>query len=304
MQKRLIAYAILAAAAAQAGIIQDVRSAISTGNFALGESLVESYRKQHGATPEMAEAVSWLGRGALDRREYDRAERNAERAYSLGQELLKKQPLDSDGHLALAVGAAIEVRAQVMTARGERDQAVAYLRKELAAFKGTSIRTRIQKNINLLSLEGKPAPALQVADALGVKAPTLTALRGKPVLLFFWAHWCGDCKAELPVLARLKSEYGPRLRMEAPTQLYGYVARGEEALPPAERKYIGEVWGRYYASLADVPVPIGSDNFRNYGASTTPTLVLIDSRGVVRLYHPGNLSYEELTQAVAQVIVR
>jgi thiol-disulfide isomerase/thioredoxin len=304
MQKRLIAYAVLAATAAQAGITQDVRSAISTGNFGLGESLVESYRKQHGATPEMAEALSWLGRGALDRREYDRAEAYADRAYSLGQELLKKQPLDSDGHLALAVGAAIEVRAQVMTARGERDQAVGYLRKELAAFRGTSIRTRIQKNINLLSLEGKPAPPLQVADSLGVKAPTLTALRGTPVLLFFWAHWCGDCKAQLAVLARLKSEYGPRLRMEAPTQLYGYVARGEEAPPPAERKYIGEVWGKYYASFADVPVPIGSDNFRNYGASTTPTLVLIDSKGVVRLYHPGNLSYDELRQAVAQVIAR
>jgi len=51
-------------------------------------------------------------------------------------------------------------------------------------------------------------------------------------------------------------------------------------------------------------VPIGSDNFRNYGASTTPTLVLIDSRGVVRLYHPGNLSYEDLKKAVAQVIAR
>src|SRR5436190_22836780 len=111
MHKRLIAYAFFAATAAQAGIIQDVRIAISTGNFGLGESLVESYRKQHGATPEMAEAVSWLGREALDRSEYDRAEGYAERAYSLGQELLKKQALDGDGHLAPAVGAAIEVRA-------------------------------------------------------------------------------------------------------------------------------------------------------------------------------------------------
>ena len=79
---------------------------------------------------------------------------------------------------------------------------------------------------------------------------------------------------------------------------------GQRDATTTERKYIGEVWGKYYASLADVPVPIGSGNFRNYGASTTPTLALIDSKGVVRLYHPGNLSYEELRQAVAQVFAR
>jgi len=33
---------------------------------------------------------------------------------------------------------------------------------------------------------------------------------GKPKLLFFWAHWCGDCRAEASILARLKKEYGPK----------------------------------------------------------------------------------------------
>jgi len=285
-------------------LVAEVRAAIAAHDLTRAEAIVAKRRADQGNTAEVLEAASWLGRGALGEGKFDQAEKYAVDAQKQIFAALAGRPVDVDPRFATALGATIEVQAQAAAGRGARSEAVTYLQRELEKYRTTSLLKRLQKNINLLSLEGKPAPALQVADALGVKAPALTSLRGKPVLLFFWAHWCGDCKAQLPVLARLKSEYGPRLRMEAPTQLYGYVARGEEAPPPAERKYIGEVWGKYYASLADVPVPVGSDNFRNYGASTTPTLVLIDSNGVVRLYHPGNLSYEELRQAVAQVIAR
>jgi thiol-disulfide isomerase/thioredoxin len=252
-------------------------------------------------TPATAEAVSWEARAALEQRLYDRADSEAGRAYQMAQELLKTRPVDGDGHLATALGAAIEVHAQVLAARGERDQAVLYLREQLKRYGATSIHARIQKNINLLSLEGKPAPALDAARWLGPKPAPLTALRGKPVLLFFWAHWCGDCKAEAPILARLKSEYGNRVAMVAPTQLYGYVAGGEEAPASAEFQYIGAVRDRFYAPLSDIPAPVSADNFKRYGASTTPTLVLIDRAGIVRLYHPGVMSYEELKSRLDQL---
>ena len=56
----------------------------------------------------------------------------------------------------------------------------------------------------------------------------LTALKGEPVLLFFCAHWCGDCKDEGPILAQIEKEYASkRLVVVAPTQRYGYVARAK-----------------------------------------------------------------------------
>ena len=49
---------------------------------------------------------------------------------------------------------------------------------------------------------------------------------------------------------------------------------------------------------------VSEANFTRYGASTTPTLVLIDRAGIVRLYHPGAMTYADLRAAVAKVIQR
>jgi thioredoxin-related protein len=43
-----------------------------------------------------------------------------------------------------------------------------------------------------------------------------------------------------------------------------------------------------------MPVPVAAENFVRYGASTTPTLVIVDAAGKVALYHPGRMTYEEL----------
>jgi thioredoxin-related protein len=79
------------------------------------------------------------------------------------------------------------------------------------------------------------------------------------------------------------------------------VAGGADAAPAQERGYIEQVRERYYGRLDGMPIPLDSENFRVYGASTTPTLVLIDRAGVVRLYHPGSMTYEELAGAVKRV---
>ena len=284
-------------------ILDQVRQAIAQNNLPLAEAYVQRYRAQSGVTPETIEALSWLGRGALASGQFDKAEDYAKQTEQLAGTELKKRKLDAEPHLPIALGAAIEVQAQAMAERGERGDAVAFLRRQIVAYRNTSIETRIQKNLNLLSLEGKPAPALQMTEFLGPKPPTLASLKGRPVLLFFWAHWCGDCKGDEPLISRLRSEYARQgLVVIGPTQRYGYAARGEEASPADELKYIDEVRRQFYGDLIDMPAPISGQNFKNYGASTTPTLVFIDARGIVRLYHPGKMSMEELRAAMDRVL--
>lgn len=303
MGLRLLA-ALFFAAAAWADIVTDVRVALAKNDFAAAQSLVQSYRAGHGATPEMLEALSWLARGALGAQQFDQAEAYARETQRLSLAELKKRPFDAEPHLPLALGAAIEVRAQILDGRGQRAEALAFLRKELVLYRATSIRARLQKNINLLSLEGKIAPALDEREFLGSKPVPLAALKGSPVLLFFWAHWCPDCKQEVAVLSEIEKEYAAKhLVIVAPTQRYGYAARGEEAGPAEELKYIDEVRHKFYGPLLNIPAPVSEENFKNYGASTTPTLVLIDRQGIVRMYHPGAMTGEELRAAMDRLLI-
>jgi hypothetical protein len=94
------------------------------------------------------------------------------------------------------------------------------------------------------------------------------------------------------------------LNVVAPTQFYGYAAQGEEATPVTELAWIDNVRQHSYSGLLDVPVPVSKANFDVYGASTTPTLVVISSKGLVDLYHPGLMSYEQLRAAIDQAFSR
>jgi thiol-disulfide isomerase/thioredoxin len=290
---------------AEGDLVGDVRAQLSQNSLSAAESELSSYKSQHGVTPEYLEALSWMGRGAAAMSQWDKATVYATETRTLCEQQLTKRKLDAEPHLPLALGAAYEVLAQSLDAKGQHAKAVSLLRSALTRYSNTSIQARLKKNLNLLVLVGQPAPPLQEAQYLGPKPPTLASLKGSPVLLFFWAHWCVDCKAEVPVIVRLRQEFArDGLVVIGPTQLYGYAAQGADAAPAAERAYIESVRGRYYASLQDMPVPLSKQNFDAYGASTTPTLVLLNRAGQVEMYHPGALSYGELRAALEKAVAR
>jgi thiol-disulfide isomerase/thioredoxin len=301
----LLVFVGTAAVPAQSpGVIDAVRSAIAQADFARGERLIAADRQARGVTPELLEALSWLGRGALAAGRLDPATSYARQTSDLARSLVRSRGVDADPHLAIAVGAAIEVTGQVLGRRGARSEAVGYLQQQLAEFRNTSIAQRIQKNINLLTLEGHPAPALDLTEHLGPAPVPLTRLRGKVVLLFFWAHWCPDCKQEAPILGDLQARFARDLVIVAPTQRYGYAAGGQATTPAAELRYIDQVRQTYYKALLNQPAPVSEANMRRYGVSTTPTLVILDRAGIVRLYHPGQMTAAELTTMVQRPVAQ
>ena len=92
------------------------------------------------------------------------------------------------------------------------------------------------------------------------------------------------------------------MKMIGPTMRYGYAAGGEDAPPAKENAWIEEVRKKYYARIGAMPVPVSAEAMRAYGVSTTPTIVLVDKYGIVRVYHPGAMSYQELAPEIEKLL--
>ncbi len=121
-------------------------------------------------------------------------------------------------------------------------------------------------------LLNKPAPDFELRG-LDDHSIRLGALKGHPVLLYFWTSWCGPCKLEFPDLAKLSDEYKDK----------GLVVLGinEEGKDAAAR----------YAKDSNFKFDSLDDSAekarRLYRVQSLPTVVLINRKGVVVRYFSG-----------------
>lgn len=276
----------LAPIAAQApGLVETVRESLSRQDFAGGERQLAEYRAKEGVTPVYLEALSWMGRVARTAKQYERADKYARETHELVLQALKTRRLENEPSLQTALGAAIEVEGHVLAETGARSEAVAFLQGEANRYRNTPIGKRVHKDLNLVTLEGTPAPPLDRSEPLGQRALSLDDVKGKVTLLFFWAHWCPDCKRQAPILAALLEKYRDQgFTIVAPTTRYGYVTAGKDATPEEEKRQIISVRQTYYSFLPEEWVQLAPANHIRYGVSTTPTLVLLDRGGIVRSY--------------------
>ena len=256
-----------------------------------GAAAIEDYKKKNGVDVEYLDALGWLARGAEMLGAPDTAARYVAE--------LRREIREEKTDLLSPLGAAIEVEGKLRATRQGRDAAIKFLEQEFERAKDVGLRSRIRKSINVLSLEGQPAPELNITSFAGVQPVSLASLKGKPVLLFLWAHWCGDCRAQAEVLASIHQKYKSQgLVVIAPTRLYGTGDQNKPASPEQEKAHIAKVWAEAYRGLEDVSVPIDTDTMIRYGVSATPTFVFIDKRGVVKSYSPTRFAEADLVTRI------
>ncbi len=138
--------------AAPGDLVRTVRGKISAGDLFTGEAAVSEYKREHGVDAEYLGAVGWLARGAALLGKTDRA-------WAYVAEVRREIP-EEKADLTIALGAAIETEGRLRAARDGRGAALRFLETEYARAKDTELRCRIRKNVNLLSLEGQPAPEM------------------------------------------------------------------------------------------------------------------------------------------------
>jgi thiol-disulfide isomerase/thioredoxin len=129
------------------------------------------------------------------------------------------------------------------------------------------------------------APALSAGDAIGPAAAfslksrtggevSLGSLKGKVVLINFWATWCGPCRKEMPLLELIQKKYAP----------LGFTMLGVN---------VEEDTRLMDTFLKDVPVtfPVLLDPANGvsklYNVSAMPSTVIVDRKGNVRFIHQG-----------------
>ena len=276
-------------------LVRIVRLKLSAADLASAEAWTEDWRRDVGADATWLDARAWLARGAWMLRDYDRA-------LAFAREVRAAIP-EAEPELLIPLGAALEVEGRIRAEREGAAAGVRFFREATALSPDIAFRSRMWKNVNRLELVGQPAPPLGTARHVGPTPPSLAALRGRPVLLFLWNYRCGDCRASAPTLAAINSRFGPLgLTILAPTRLYGAKSDGSAATPEEESAEIGRELATKYAELGSLSVPIDTETMVRYGASATPTFVLIDRDGVVRLYEPTRLTVTALSEAIEPLI--
>lgn len=122
------------------------------------------------------------------------------------------------------------------------------------------------------------------AKSLKREAVPLDSLVGKPLILDFWATWCGPCRTQRDELARLHEELGDKITIVAlsvddgPAVVQGYLMKH----PSAHAEYMAS-----------------PEAARAFNVEAIPTLVIVDSTGRVRKVSTGVHSAAELKKMIA-----
>jgi len=286
--------ALLLTTSAFSQITAPIRNKLSAGDLPSAESILEVHEREKGRDAHYLDGLVWVTRGAVLLGAWERAADLQSQLRALLDEKLRAG-LDpaKDNALLAALGAQIEVQAQVLAHAKGRKPALAYLDAELARFsQPIGLRSRIYKRRNQLALVGTPAPPIVVEESLTPNPPALASLRGKPVLIFGWAQWCGDCRAQVAALGRIKAKYAGKINIITLTRYY-------ETDKTAEKATINKVWAESYQPLQGVPLLISAAAMERYGVSSTPTFILLDKNGKVTQYLP-----YRLTEAALENLVR
>jgi cytochrome c biogenesis protein CcmG, thiol:disulfide interchange protein DsbE len=145
--------------------------------------------------------------------------------------------------------------------------------------------------IDPATLIGNPAPRLQAEEWKPGDPLTLEKLKGKVVMLDFWATWCKPCIAQFPVMREWQAKYGPQ----------GLVIIGMTNHSSQTSEDV-----RAFLDKHKLPWVVAIDprdrTHMDYGVSPIPHTFLIDRSGIVRMSHVGGKDLQEVEKQIEALL--
>ncbi len=136
---------------------------------------------------------------------------------------------------------------------------------------------------------GDAAPPFSLTSSDGKTISNVT-MHNRPVYLNFFATWCGPCRLETPSIVALSKKYAPR---------------GLRVIGIDVGESMGKAQGFAHDFSVPYPLAVDPDNSTrsSYGGGLYfPLHVFIDAKGIVRMYHPGEMSASEIESAIAHIL--
>jgi cytochrome c biogenesis protein CcmG/thiol:disulfide interchange protein DsbE len=129
---------------------------------------------------------------------------------------------------------------------------------------------------------------LELRPALADDRLSLLELRGYPVVVNFWASWCGPCKAEAPRLVASAQRHAGKVV---------FLGVDVQDFESDARSFL-ERYDTNYVSVRDG----GSSTYENYGLTGIPETYYLDAHGRVVAHAVGEISPEELEAGIADAV--
>ncbi|MEH6890209.1 TlpA disulfide reductase family protein [Bacillus sp. JJ864] len=138
---------------------------------------------------------------------------------------------------------------------------------------------------------GKVAPDFELSKLDGTKVK-LSDLKGKKVIVNFWATWCGPCQREMPDMQEFYSKYQKDVEILAVNYTASEGTDGKEKV----RKFAEEK-GVTFPILLDTDIKVTT----TYKVLTIPTSYFVDTKGVIQDKFIGPMTVQEMEKRVADL---
>jgi len=138
--------------------------------------------------------------------------------------------------------------------------------------------------------QGQIAPDFELLSVTG-DTLKLSDLRGKTVILNFWASWCPPCKAEIPEMKKFYQK-----NKSNQIEIVGVNLTNTESSPDVVKNFVNNN-GIMFKVLFDENGDVGD----RYRAITIPTSYIIDKNGIIRDKYIGPMSYETMNNFISLI---